>query len=407
MKILHVLPYLQSAGTERHVLALSQALVARGHGVRLLSPDGPLRQAFVEANIPHLEFPAFRGWPVPTLRAILLGIQRALEWGVDVIHVHAGVELLFAVQWALGQCGLGRPGSPAALLSAPAVVFTVHSYFSRRPELDYWLAARLGARWADRTIAVSYADAARLMRCAPKLEGRLRVVHNGTSDVPPPPAAEVEAFRQSLRENHGAAPSAPICLVVARLTAQKGIDLLLDALILYQGVPFLTVVAGDGPLRAELEERARRLGLDFKSASPDRPRIAFLGPRDDVRRLLAAADLLVLPSRMEGLSLALVEAHAAGVPCLVTRVGGNEEIVADGETGVIVPPEDPAALAGALGRLLSDPAERWAMGEAARRRYEAHFTVERMAEATCALYQEALASKRCAAGKVLSDYGGR
>lgn len=388
MKVLHVLPYLESGGTERHVLTLSRALAAGGHSVRLLSPDGPLRREFLDANIPHFEFPPFRGRPAPALRSILLAVEDALEWGVDIIHAHAGVELLYAVRRALARCGRRRESA------RPAVVFTVHSYFSRCSEFDYLAAARLGARWADRVIAVSRADAERLLGRAPALRGRLRVVHNGVPDAARPPAGEVERLRNELRKEYGAAREAPICLVAARLTAQKGIDVLIDALALYQGPPFLTVVAGDGPLRAELEARAARLGVAVENAGPHRPRIAFLGRRDDVRRLLAAADLMVLPSRMEGLSLALVEAHAAGVPCLVTRVGGNGEIVVHGRTGVIVPPEDPPALAGALARLIPDEDGRRAMGKEARRRYEAHFTVERMAEATCAVYREAVEGKR-------------
>lgn len=118
--------------------------------------------------------------------------------------------------------------------------------------------------------------------------------------------------------------------------------------------------------------------------------MVFLGERKDVPDLLNAADLFILPSRMEGLSLALIEAHAAGMPSLVTDVGGNAEIVVDGETGLVVPSQNPPALAGGLAGLLADPRRLRRMGEAARRRYESRFTVSHMAEATLAVYRRAL-----------------
>lgn len=390
MNVLQVLPYLQAAGTERHALALSEGLLARGIGVRLLAPDGPLREEFIAAGIDHRAFPAFGARFGPSLRGIEAGVKWALERGANLVHVHAGVEALYAVRRALGRPGRGE--APPTSGGRVAVVFTVHSYFGRAPGVDYALAAWLGGRWADRVIAVSQADAARLRRFGLQRPGKLAVVHNGMPDPGPIPPEEVAALRRSFAQEFQIDPAAILCLVVGRLARQKGIDVLIEALAQYQGRPVFVLIAGDGELRAALEEQARRLQVHAGASPPGKAaRVAFLGARADVPRLLQAADLFLLPSRMEGLSLALVEAHAAGKAALVTDVGGNGEIVVDGQTGRIVPSENPRALREALAAMAADSEQLAAWGQAARARYEAHFTLERMVVDTLRVYQQALA----------------
>ena len=163
---------------------------------------------------------------------------------------------------------------------------------------------------------------------------------------------------------------------VARLVEQKDQRALIDAApaILERFPDARFVVVGDGPLRAELEERAA--GLPFE----------FLGDREDVPELLAGFDVFAFPSLFEGLCLAVIEAQAAGVPVVATPVGGIRETVLDGETGLLVPPSDPPALAVAVRRLLGDPllAERVA-GEARRRAHE-RYSVDTMVASTRALY---------------------
>lgn len=392
IRILQVLPYLQSAGTEKHVLTLTKALLDRGHEVQLLAPEGPLSTEFAKLDVEHIIFSGFSGNPRNAVAGIADGVRRSIDWGVDVIHVHAGIELLFGVRRALKR---HRP------IKRPGIVFTVHSYFGKRPAFDYCLAAKMGSRWADRLIAVSHADGATLSRWMGRRSDRLRVVHNGMPDQPSYPAEEIANFRAELRRQFGAAPETPICLVVGRLTAQKGIDILIEALSMYRGPHTLILIAGDGDLRESLEEQAKQRGLvpgtqghlagfDAIDSRGNQPggcaRVAFLGAREDVPKLLAAADLMILPSRMEGLSLALVEAHAAGVAVLATDVGGNREIVSHEETGYIIPPEKPQILATVLADMLSDTQRLEDFGKAARARFKAHFTVDRMTDETVAVY---------------------
>jgi glycosyltransferase involved in cell wall biosynthesis len=137
--------------------------------------------------------------------------------------------------------------------------------------------------------------------------------------------------------------------------------------------------AGDGAERAALEAQRAALGLDA--------RVRFLGRVDDVAELLAGADVCVMPSRHEGLGVAALEAMAAGVPVVASRVGGLPEAVVDGATGCLVAPDDASALADALGRLVADRDLRRALGAAGAARVRARFSMDAMAAGTLAVYR--------------------
>ena len=162
---------------------------------------------------------------------------------------------------------------------------------------------------------------------------------------------------------------APLALALGRLHPNKGFDLLLEALAATREVTLW--IAGDGPLRPRLERLATRLGISG--------RVRFLGWREDVPRLLAAADLLVCSSLHEPLGNVVIEAWSAGLPVVATASDGPAGLIQDGETGVLVPlPRSrgggPQALADAIERVCGDPALRARLGEAGRRAYEAEFT---------------------------------
>src|SRR5262249_5244968 len=144
-----------------------------------------------------------------------------------------------------------------------------------------------------------------------------------------------------LRERLGAGPERPVVLTLGRLDAQKGYPVLLEAAAQLPDADF--AVAGEGPERDVLEDLAGRLGIA--------DRVHFLGHRTDVPELLAAADVFALPSLYEGSSLAVLEAMAARRAVVSSAVGGTEELIEDGESGLLVPPGDAAALAGAIRRL--------------------------------------------------------
>jgi glycosyltransferase involved in cell wall biosynthesis len=242
-------------------------------------------------------------------------------------------------------------------------------------------AQRLVCRMADRVLANAGAVRARLVR-----EGydpaRIQVIPNGVD------LTRFAAARRPWRGRAelGVAPDAPLVAVAARLDPLKGIEHFVDAAALlarrFPGVVFVVVGAGEP---ASLLARSARLGLHG--------RLAFTGHRDDVAELLADAAVSVLPSLSEGHSNSLLESMAAGAPVVATRVGGNVETVADGVTGLLVPPGVPAALAEAIGSLLADPARAAAMGRAGRRRAAERYSVGTMIEATQSLYLD-LAGRR-------------
>ena len=181
--------------------------------------------------------------------------------------------------------------------------------------------------------------------------------------------------RAAVRRELGLSQDDVVVVLVARLVPLKGHDLLLAALAhLAPDHPTLKVVlVGDGPLREELVDRTARLGLT--------DRVVFTGMRRDVSRVLAAADLGALPSAHEAVPISIIEEMAAGLPVVVTAVGGLPDIVADGQEGWVVPPGDVDALAARIGELASDEELRAGMGKRARSRAENEFSIENTARA--------------------------
>ena len=283
----------------------------------------------------------------------------------DVFHCHVGTG---AEDW--DGVRLARRGGCPAVVQSQHLPYLVSHPRKRR-------AFHHGIEEVDRLIAVS--EGVRRTYCRIGVpEERLTTVPNGVAPIPD------RIGRDAARAALGLDPRQPVVLTVGRLTHMKGQWHLVDAVPgLLDRFPDLAVVlVGQGPLREALEKRAAGLGVGGA--------VRFAGHRTDARRLLAAADVFVLPSRHEGMPLVVLEAMEAGLPVVGTRVTGTEEVVEDGVTGALVRPGDPAALGAALGRLLADPALRHRQGDAGRRRYLACFTRERMARDTAAVYESVL-----------------
>jgi glycosyltransferase involved in cell wall biosynthesis len=207
--------------------------------------------------------------------------------------------------------------------------------------------------------------------------GAMGVIHNGI-DVGPLPSA---ADRQAVRRDLGVDDDALVVGTIARLDPVKHLDALLEAAARARTIhplPVVAVVIGDGPERGVLEQRAAALDLG--------DHVRFLGRRDDARRWLAGMDVYVNASVSEGISLTILEAMAAGLPVVATRVGGTPEIV-DAASGVLVPARDVPALADALVALGADPARRRELGAAARARVESAFSLDRMVAAYRGMYE--------------------
>jgi glycosyltransferase involved in cell wall biosynthesis len=261
----------------------------------------------------------------------------------------------------------------AGVITRAPVVATFHGDTGHLHRVRaYESLARRAARWTAGVAATSGVLAEQIRAVAPRTP--LHVIPNGIAVGPLPAVADRRAAREAL----GIPSGAQVVAFVGRLSPEKAPEVLLRAA---QGTGVLLVFAGDGPLRAALEAEAAG------------STVRFLGFVSEVGQVLAAADVLALPSRTEGLPMAVLEAMAAGVPVVGSAVGALPEVLGDG-AGVLVPPDDVEALRGAL-RQLADPAHRQALAETARARVEARYGAAAMARSYLErLYQPALESAR-------------
>ncbi len=315
---------------------------------------------------------------VDDLRAFagLLALLRRVR--PDLVHTHT------AKAGALGRVAAYVCGVPRVVHTFHGHVF--HGYFGPALSRAVVLFERALARLCERVLAVSHEvaeDVVTRYRVAPR--ERVRVVPVGL------PLAELAADterRRAARALLGIAADAPVVAFVGRLVPVKEPDVALDAFarVLVRHPTARLLVAGGGPLLAPL--RARGV-----------PNVHWLGWRDDVADVLAAADVALLSSRNEGTPVALIEAAAAGVPAVATRVGGVPSVVVDGESGLLVTAGDAPALADAVCRLLADAELRARLGAAARTRALAGWSAERLLADLDALYRELLAPQRGAAAQ--------
>ncbi|HVO77013.1 MAG TPA: glycosyltransferase family 4 protein [Candidatus Bathyarchaeia archaeon] len=289
------------------------------------------------------------------------------------------ISLLRRLRPALLHCNLPGPWASQYSLVAPLarlagvrhVVSTEHL-----PMVPPFAKGKLfkgfGSLWIERVMTVSEDNVGYLVGSYGIPRGKIRVVRIGT----PPPAA---APRERVRSELGVAEEDFICLMVGSLEERKGHGRALDALGELDGRIKL-FIAGRGEREADYRAKVSSLGLDG--------RVRFLGYRTDVGALLAACDVLLCPSTLEATPYVILEAMAAGVPVVASRIYGIPEIVVDGFTGILIDPASRGDLIQALAALSRDGALRARMGEAGRKRWEETFRIERCVAGTEAVYRE-------------------
>jgi len=236
----------------------------------------------------------------------------------------------------------------------------------------------LGARWA-RIITISEAIRRVLIQqCVD--QGRIRCIHSALDPGP----FEKPCRKKAFMEEFGLASDDQIVGMAAQFIPRKGHDVLLQAIpaILRDHSRARFLLFGRGPLHAEVSRRVMDAGLEKAVRLP--------GFRDDLQDLLPCMDLLVHPATMEGLGIILLQAAASGLPVVASAAGGIPEAVVDQETGLLVPPSDPEALASAVSTLLTDPAGARLMGDRGRQRIRTEFSVDRMVDGNLSVYQELL-----------------
>ena len=354
MRVLHVDPERAWGGGEVQVLALVSVLAARGHASTVAAhPEGPLARAAAAAGARVVPLGIANHFDV---RAAL--VLRRLAPGFDVVHFHT------ARAHALAPLSRGR--------GARLVVTRRMDYVpTGGPYVRF-----LYNRSVDAVIAISEGVRTALIRVGVRAE-RIRVVPSGidAGALAAPPAA-----RAAVRREWGLGDDEVAVVALGALEVRKGHAVLLAAAAgLASAAPRLRYVfCGEGRQAKALAGAAAALDGAAR----------LVGFRRDVAACLAAADIVALPSLQEGLGVAALEAMAASRPVVASRVGGLAEAVVHEETGLLVPPGDPTALAAALARLARDPDLRARLGAAGHARVLARYTATRMAEGTLACYED-------------------
>jgi glycosyltransferase involved in cell wall biosynthesis len=353
MRVLHVQRIGGIGGSERHLLTLLPALAERGADVRFLGLDDPSREPspfYEQLAVPYERVQAPRDVdPLLALR-VTGAVRRARP---DIVHTHLVHADVYGVLAGMRLVSTKHNDDP----------FRVGPFrFVER--MLTWRAAKI--------IAITDALARFQIERVGLPVQKLTTIHYGL-DAPPEP------WGQNAPDD--VPTNARVALAVCRLEMQKGVDVAVRALSLLseQHTDLQLVVLGEGSERTQLESLARELGVP----------VHLPGRVPDVAAWLRRANVLVHPVRWEGFGLAVLEAMLAGLPVVASRVSSLPELVADGETGVLVPPDEPDALAQGIARALSDAAR---FGEAGRERARDHFSVSRMADATLAVYDEVTAA---------------
>jgi len=345
--ILHVVISFETGGLERFVIDLIRFSADHfNHRVVCLERIGELVTSGGLENITCLEIrPGLQFKCIVDLRSIIKAYQ------IDLIHTHNEKALFY--------------GAISGLLSGIPVVHTKHG----KNQITFKARIRnnLLARLCKKTIAVSRDAALQCIENEKIPAAKVMVIHNGV---------DIDAFSNRkdaalCRNSLGIEAGVPIIGIVARLAEVKDHATLFQAcnILNEKKIDFRLVVIGDGPLKGKLITLSDSLGLQNK--------IIFTGARRDIPEFLNAMDIFVLSSISEGISLTLLEAMSCYLPIVATNVGGNPEVVIDGETGFLVPPQNAEALADKLMLLIREPDVRKRMGHAGRDRTVKFFSMQK------------------------------
>lgn len=354
-RILHVVYSFGVGGSELLARSLVEALPRYAHGVISVDLSGPLQQEFEDLGAPtwcaHRDQSSF----FQATRAVRAAVA---EFGPDVVHSHHLHELIHVLL-------------PCLLKGVP-IIHTEHERFSLGSARHRAL-LRLCAYGCRVVTGVDGSVAAFLVDSAGLRKQNVQVIHNGV-DIRR--FANATADRQSL----GLRSGGPVVGVVARLHPVKGHSVLLRA---FEGVKSRfpdaeLLIVGDGEEKDRLIQLAGKLRIDAS--------VAFLGSRRDIPELLAAMDVVVLPSLEEGLPLSLLEAMAAAKPIVATDVGAVSTVIRNNETGILVAPNDIGAITEAINRILSDESLQHTLSTAAQEFAAGTYSLDHAAEAYARIY---------------------
>jgi glycosyltransferase involved in cell wall biosynthesis len=354
-------------GGERVAAALVQHLdpLRFDRTLCVTRPSSPSAVAELErAGVRVLELDRAGSFDLRAWHPLLRLLRRE---NIDVVHSHKfGSNVWVALL--------------ARLAHVPVLVTHEHSWDFAGDRLRAWLDRRLIAPRADAMIAVSSADARRMIEIERLPAHKIHVIPNG---IATPSVLDRDRLRRELAVEEGTL----IVGIVASLRPEKRIDVLIDAvrLLVAPGGALRLVIVGAGPLEGALKAQVASSGLSAV--------VSFLGYRPDARDLVAGFDVAVLASEREGSPLSLLEYMALERAIVATSVGGIPEMVTDGEHALLVDPHDAHMLAAALERLVDQPAERKRLGAAAAVRQAEEFDLEAVTRRVELLYTELLGRK--------------
>jgi glycosyltransferase involved in cell wall biosynthesis len=361
--VAYVVNSLNAGGTEKLVVEMALAYSETfDMQVYCLDEPGLWASRLGEAGIPVRGLGRRPGIDPTVALELARGFRAA---GTRIVHAHQCTAWFYA---ALSRL----------MFPAPRLILQEHGRFWPEPDRPRrrLLNRVLINRLTHRFVAVSRDIAERLVRYEGVPGPLIEVIHNGVSRPDRFDADEARALRKAL----GIAPDEFVVGTVGRLDPIKNLPMLVRAIDAASRVHGRVrgLVVGEGPERARVEGLLRDCGLS--------DRILLAGHRDDARRLVGCMDLFALTSYSEGTSVALLEAMSAAVPVAVTAVGGNPEVVVDGETGWLIPSDDAQALADVIGAAMSRPDLRRRLGEGGRSRFHAEFDMTRMLAAYRDMY---------------------
>lgn len=371
MKIFHVITTINRGGAENHIKELI--------GGQLAKLNAEVSCAYLKGDSYWLNFLTQVGCRVHPLEMRRYGqVSPAIrlrklitEFSPDIIHTHLAPAELYTRLALLGN------------RSIPLVISRHnHNRFYDGPGAEYierWVTAR-----AECFIGISESVRRHFSKRIPGISARFNVVPYGIDPGPIAIVPREQALK--LRDEWGVGRDTVLFGTVARLVPVKALHILLEGyaslLAEHPGIDVKLVLVGAGPLEASLKQRAA--GLELRDS------VIWAGFRQDIPVVMNALDIFVLTSRSEGFGLVLLEAMSASKPVISTNVSALPEIVVEGETGLMVPPEDAGALAGAMRRLARDRRLRERFGKAGFERTVSNFSLDTMINKTTAIYEKAL-----------------
>jgi glycosyltransferase involved in cell wall biosynthesis len=384
LRVLHIVGESRFGGAAKIILGLGHVARKEGWQADILTTDPVFQQAVTQHGLGLVNLDVIRReirpfWDLGGL-VRLHGFLRREPY--DIVHTHTSKG--------------GFVGRLAAKLAGvPMIVHTAHGFAFHeasppRIRRFYSSLERIASHWCDRVVAVSEFHRNWALELGMCSADKIVAIPNGIADPGRHSNVDFAQLRRQLQKRNGDL----LILSVGRLAPDKGLEYLIEAAAAMPQMErrLQIVIAGDGPARERLERFAAKLGVT--------DRVSFIGFREDIADLLAACDLVVLPSVREGLSIALLEAMAAGKPIVATSIGSQREVSSHGEVGLFVRPADAVSLAEGILRLAGDQALMTRLGNNARAVFENYYTEDRMLQSYRRFYLDLLEEKRSEAAAI-------